>query len=249
MNIPAPVRTAVLACVAALCAAAPARAQIWDAADDFSPTHNPNGAWSYGWSAPGYTVFNAFAAPAGPPDSFVDYGHTPGVFYNGTNTMRSYSYHYAPGQLGLHPGSGNERAIVRFTAPVTAIYSLAAAFVGLDNGVYYNPSAPASSNRTTVDAWVLLNGNALFSAYVDGYGAPSLRSYSNSALALQAGDRVDFAVGYGNNGYLFDSTGLEARFAVGDAGAVATPEPVTLVLLGSGLAGVVAARRRRRGAV
>jgi len=46
------------------------------------------------------------------------------------------------------------------------------------------------------------------------------------------------------------NTQLEYSFTNGTVvsapGAVATPEPVTMTLLGTGLAGIAAARRRRR---
>lgn len=44
--------TLIVCCMFATVAAEPVRASyIYDAAADFSPTSNPNGVWSYGWSA------------------------------------------------------------------------------------------------------------------------------------------------------------------------------------------------------
>jgi hypothetical protein len=58
-------------------------------------------------------------------------------------------------------------------------------------------------------------------------------------LSLNAGDTVDFAVGFAANNYNYDSTGFDAAISE-------TPEPGTMGLLVSslGVLGLVARRRR-----
>ena len=65
-----------------------------------------------------------------------------------------------------------------------------------------------------------------------------------STLSLVAGDRVDFAVGFGSNrNYIFDSTGLDATLTLHTA---AVPEPGSLTLLGAAAATLTSWRLRRR---
>jgi hypothetical protein len=62
---------------------------------------------------------------------------------------------------------------------------------------------------TTTNFYVLLNStNHLFKTGVNGYRSPT--SFGGK-LTLNAGDTVDLAVDYGNNGYYSDSTGIQFR--------------------------------------
>ena len=63
---------------------------------------------------------------------------------------------------------------------------------------------------TSTDVHVLLNDSPIFDGTVNGYGAGTGPAF-NTNLTLQAGDRVDFAVGYGNGSFYYDSTGINAR--------------------------------------
>jgi len=214
---------------------------IYNNAADFSATNNPNGVWSYGTLAPGAapdaSTFSLYAGHASRSGiDFVGLASSPAlppyVSHNSTNTTINVfgSVRYNPGQAGLHPGPDGTYSDFRFTAPVSGTYDLAALFTGID---FVGP--------TSTDVHVLLNGSSLFSGAVTAFGSGP--SYT-STLSLVAGDRVDFAVGFGSNrNYIFDSTGLDATLTLHTA---AVPEPGSLTLLGAAAATLTSWRLRRR---
>ena len=208
----------------------------FDAAVDFSPTSNPNGVWSYGWtqtlgssfvldaihqSDSGLDLWDGSVRTANPPLFY------PFVEHNGTNqSITSGTITIAADQLGLHPGPSGEYSVVRFTTPTAGIFSLASAFSGLD-----------FAGPTSTDVHVLLDGTSIFDGAVNGFGSGP--SYATTRM-LRAGDTVDFVVGYGaNHTYFNDSTGLAARIS-------AVPEPASLILLTTGAVGMLGLARRRK---
>jgi hypothetical protein len=211
---------------------------IYNNATDFSPTNNPNGVWSYGVLSPGavpnaatFSLYPGHGNTAGIDFVGVDnngLSDPPYVSHNPTGTTISVStVTYGPGQAGFHPGSNGAYSDYRFTAPATGSYALSALFTGIDHG------------GTTTDVHVLDNGAALFNGNVNGY--LSTASFSTT-LALAAGDRVDFVVGFGTNGnYFNDSTALNATLALNPAAVV--PEPSSLALLALGGAALAGWRR------
>ena len=121
------------------------------------------------------------------------------------------SFSIQPGQLAFHPGPQDQYSVIRFTNPIAGTYELASTFTGIDH-----------DGPTTTDVHVLLNGVSLFSDLVNEYGVPHIFS---TTLAINAGDRLDFEVGYGTNqNYYYDSTGIAAQM-------VMVPEPATITLL------------------
>ena len=201
-------------------------AVIFDAADDYSTTTNPNGAWSYGYST------------AGSPGTFVAYDTTqylvagvnawdsslltdnPTVSKNTTNAAVNYSTAiWQPNQLALHPGRLGEFSIIRFTAPLSCNYDLEGTFSGID------------LVGSTTAVGVFLNGVAWFSDELNYNGNGNTASFLGT-VTMNAGDTLDFRVGDGNNGPLFDSTGLEAI-------VVCVPEPSSAIL-GAAAAGLPA---------
>lgn len=219
-----------LTVLAVLCLGAPARAGFFNAADDFSPTNNPNGVWSYGYSTSLgssfilYTHNGILNNPGGSPNGLDSWNfniglNNPVVFHNGTSGALGINGTATAqaGQLGLHPGPDGEYSIVRFTSPTTEAYSLSAAFSGLD---FHGP--------TTTDVHILLNGSSIFDGNINAFGAGPAFS---QILNLHAGDTVDFEVGFGSNkNYSFDSTGLSATLST------AVPEPGSFALAGIGVA-------------
>jgi large repetitive protein len=191
-------------------------ADVYNGAADFSATDNPNGAWQYGWAPSLGSAFQRDAVqrsidgldfwqgnPAG------DVHGNPSVSHNGTGapiTLGETTL-FQPGQLAFHPGPGGEYAVVRWTAPAAGVISVGATFTGL-----------AFTVPTTTDVHVLHNGSVLFNGAVTAFGAgPSF----NATRTILAGDTIDFAVGFGNGDYGFDTTGLDAVIRYAD------PAPIT----------------------
>ena len=177
-----------------------------NAASDFSPTSNPNGLWSYGWTQTlGSTfildTYHAVSSVGG--DNWFPSISSPApvVGHNGTGHAISgaYSNILEPGQLGLHPGSDGADSVVRWTAPLTETVSLAASFTGVD---FVGP--------TSTDVHVLKNNVPIYDGAVNGFGPSSAADFAQT-LSVSAGDTIDFVVGYGADGsYSYDATGLDA---------------------------------------
>ena len=197
----------------------------WDAAGDFSAVSNPSGAWSYGWSESRGSAFN--------PDTISQtvsglnvwssasfQTMEPDVFFNGTAaTINPSGTNPIPaGTLAFHPGPLGQNAVVRWTAPVAGSYAVTATFTGRDN-----------VGPTTTDVAVLSNGTQLFANTVNRFLATA--TFTSDPLNLNAGDTIDFAVGFGVDGnYFFDSTGLDAHITLADT----TPPTVTITTPSNG---------------
>jgi hypothetical protein len=206
---------------AALIPAAPISAGMtvtsWDAAADFSAAANPNGAWSYGWSASRGSAFNTdtvtttFAGLSVWTNAGTQL--EPDVFFNGTGTdINPNGTNPIPaGTLAFHPGPTGQNAVVRWSAPTSGAYNLTAIFTGRD------------TVGTTTDVAVLSNGVQLFGGEVTGFLAT--QSFVAGPLNLNAGDTIDFTVGAGTDGtYFYDSTGLSAQITALDV----TPPNITI---------------------
>lgn len=185
----------------------------FDPAADFSAASNPNGAWSYGWSATLGSPLNLYPDritdcygldgwnDEGIPDAQIC-GSLPGVFHNNTENTISFSgIVVQPGELGLHPGAAGQYSIVRWRAPTAGVYSLLATFDGHQ----------ACGVGTTTDVHVLHNDVSVFDGAVLGAGDTS--SMPPFSLWVGAGETIDFSVGFGNNVYYCDYTGLAAGIA------------------------------------
>lgn len=180
----------------------------FNAAADFSADSNPNGLWSYGWSATAGGEFQIFTEKIN-DSSWPDLRKWNGkeaepsvrwnagteiILLNGTLTIHS-------GQLALHPGARGEYSVVRWTAPRSGRFQIAGVFTGLSG---YN-GAPV----TTTDVFVFHNQQSIFGSSVN------LRNRGNESpfemiRDVQVGDTVDFVVGCGNGRYEYDATGLNA---------------------------------------
>lgn len=212
--------------------ARPSAAQSYNAAGDFSTASNPNGAWSYGWSSTLGSGFNlssiATNGYAGLAlDGWLgtsDASGTPYVLHNNTtHPVTNAVSVYQPGQLAEHPGSQGQYSIVRWTAPISGTFSIAATFSGL------------SSAGDSVDVHILHDGSSIFNSTVIGSPSPATFSGLQSVLA---GDTIDFAVGFGSNGNNFDDTTALS--------ATIVPEPTTLGLVAISLASLLSFRFLKR---
>ncbi len=226
-------------CVAALAGQA-TNAATFDAAADFSPTVNPNGPWSYGTYA-NLDTPSTFATSLPAVSSVLGLagfdGYLAGsahlIAKNTTSgTISPGTPNYAPGALILHPSSTGRQAVVRWTAASAGTYDVDGGFFGTD----------FVSTGTTTDGSVYLNGGIEFSGSVNALANQT--ALFDLTLSVNAGDTIDFVVGWGSNGtFLFDSTELQATVAEVVA---PVPLPAGLPLLASGLA-LLALRRRSTG--
>src|SRR5579884_2312357 len=180
-----------------------------DAFADFSMASNPNGQWSYGYTLTRgsplilfthTSVTNPWFGCAGLGGWYENLGDAvPSALANTTSTVnRCGSITAPPGMMVLHPGPNGENGVARWTAPATGDIGIVGNFQGADN--------------TTTDVAVLLNSSTvLFSGNINGLG--DMRAFP-LRVHVNAGDRIDFSVGYGSDGaYDFDSTAFEATIS------------------------------------
>jgi hypothetical protein len=197
----------------------------YNVAEDFSLSSNPNCVYSYGSTATSdpesLFTLNTFST-ANQPVPNIDRWHrdspdpdlVPAVFGNRSNVPINYgSIVQAPSELNLHPGPLGERSVVRFTAPAAGLHNISGQFIGIDTG------------GTTTDVLIFRRNNIgsalLFFGSVNGY--LDTEPFSITNLSLNAGDIIEFSVGFGSNGnFSADSTGLTA--VISPAG-LPTPTP------------------------
>ncbi len=202
-------------------------ATVWNFADDFSTTQNPNGAWSYGWvSSLGgsmglYNQINRLSTGVPEWRYGTDDALPHGMLcknITGAVVPDNYSSQYwEAGMAGLHPGSGGDIATARWTASSTVLVTVSAVFSGLS----------WAGGGTTTDVHVLRNGVSLFDGTVDGFVGRAAQGYSDAfgpsptqsfstTMTVTAGDTLDFCVGFGNGSYAHDITGLAATVSARD---------------------------------
>jgi hypothetical protein len=202
-------------------------AVIYDAAADFSLNSNPNGVWSYGYS----TTLGGATTLDG--ESFQDShglyvwrktgsgGNGPAFVYNPTTSPITISGPtdlsvWNPYQLSLSPGSiGLEYSVLRFSVPEDSQYTVQGEFSSVDK--FYG---------ATTDVHILRNGTSIFDGILAG-GITASSSF-NQAVALNAGDFLDFVVGVDGYAGGWDATGLDAM-------VIPVPEPSVMSLLILGL--------------
>ncbi len=189
---------------------------VYDPAAQFSATNNPAGAWSYGYENTLGGQFFFYTQPvslsgleewrtnmaAGPP--VIEYNPATNAVNLGTPVIPG-------GGLAFHPGAGDQYSTLRFTAPAPGQYQVTGAFFGED------------LDGTTTDVHLLTNGASVLDGEVTGFGSGTGPVF-NQALNLQAGEFLDFAVGFGNNGtYFYDTTGLSLQVVYAGVAAQAAP--------------------------
>ena len=140
---------------------------------------------------------------------------------SGTTQIGSSTVTVLPNVVNLHPASSGAEAVVRWTAPATATYTVDGFFEGVD-----------FAGPTTTDVHVLLNSSTsaeLLSQTIHSYLDPVPIRFT---LALSAGDTIDFVVGNGGNGYSNDITALVVTISTTSGGtAVSWPPPTALDLV------------------
>jgi uncharacterized repeat protein (TIGR01451 family) len=153
----------------------------------------------------------------------VEHNSATEMYFSGTATVSPDTLCYGcsyNGGLALHPGPDGENAIVRWTAPSAGTYHLNATFMGED------------AQGTTTDVAVYHRAGTvtkqLFGADVLGYcgispafypsslsfssgcsGTSPVQHFAGNIVIAAAGEAIDFSVGYGINGYGYDTTGLD----------------------------------------
>lgn len=186
-----------------------AGAQIHDAAADFSLAGNPNGAWSYGWSATPGGAFNAFDNTLNPDQFDLERWNATGKdFYlaaaynpNGSAVGPGCATDWCvdAGKMTLHPGPNDEHAVLRFTAPEGGRYQLDVTFSFVDQ------------QARTVDVFVLQDDATILDTVMGsasgGYGDEESVS---AEVVLCAGAILDIVVGDGVDNYADDGVQVDA---------------------------------------
>ena len=191
------------------------------AGDQFSPTLNPNGTWSYGYKLASPSLFQAVDTGSAIARGIAGmYGWNastlasePHIYFNSTASAIGFANTVSvPARsIQMHPGPNGVFAVLRWTAPSTSTYAITGAFRGNDSG--------GGDGRI---ASIKKNGVEIFNAAVGGLG--QLNSF-NISTALSAGDTLDFMVDP-NGAHQNDSTGL--TLAISNVDAL----PLTLGLVG-----------------
>ena len=190
----------------------------YDVVRDFSLASNPNGTWSYGWAFSTKSPFNLYTWSANNCDAGMSYwgyylgtpcSALPTVGHNDTDQTLCYTtWCLPPNYLGMHDGwimQGDkyvdQLSIVRWTAPSSGTFLLQGAVVGLDYG--------------GTDLHVVVNSSMILFYTQVTYHTPV---YFRHSLRLNAGDTVDFAVGWGANQTIYgDATGIQFNLTLEDA--------------------------------
>ena len=92
--------------------------------------------------------------------------------------------------------------MVRWTAPADGQYSISAKFRSI-------------AEKATTDVHVLHGGKPIFDSLInlEGHG---MQAPFAADVSVKAGDKIDFAVGWGNGNYGADSTGIEISIKSAD---------------------------------
>ncbi|MCC6493828.1 MAG: hypothetical protein IT424_12510 [Pirellulales bacterium] len=237
---------AVLGLIALAQSPATAAQYDWVAGIDY--LHNPSvdGLWSYGETETLGSEFMPFRRSYARTRlgelqaiQWVSHVSAANIWVNPTDELLAGGGEgRLPMSMVMHPGSGDQYAVLRFTAPTAGNYDFNVSFTG------------NNETGTTTDVHVLVNDVAVSSGNVNsawfdtepGEG-PTLAN--TEPIQLAAGDTIDIAVGPGGNGYAYDLTGISGWIASSATSAV-VPEPSSTMLIACGIAMLTHYRRRLR---
>lgn len=220
----AAVAALVLAVAVSASVTASAQTAVYDAVNDFSTETSTGVVWSYGMTTSRGSAFSNYTYVR---PNFLSPPHNPGltrwnmdandlytgayVIHNGTGA--GVQYFQTIGQstevLNLHPGPAGENSVVRWTAQAAGMYQLKGRFVALDRGEQIQgPSVDvAVLHKSALHNSVV----ELLSSEINRYGEQRMFTLY---VHVEAGDTIDFCVGYGTTALpldnTFDSTGLAA---------------------------------------
>jgi hypothetical protein len=164
--------------------------QTYDAKTDFSFTQNPNGAWSYGWSATLGGQLHLYGSPVLTSgfelwqDPTITSLNDPNLGYNPRDTQFQY---FPPQSMIMHPGPQNQFSNCVWTAPAAGVYNIQAVFTAIWTG---GPHGYLLKNGVAVNDGALTQDNPW--------------SVTLSSVSLAAGDTIDAAVGVGASGVFFN---------------------------------------------
>lgn len=179
----------------------PAEAQVYDVAADFSLNSNPKGVWSYGYSTSLSSPFLLFSKGS---DHFQDINLSVwqnesdsnlGVFKNVAGPEITGDTSIAVGELTMHPGRTGQYCKIIWTAPADGLYLLS---------VQFRLNAPGQT-----DVHLFIKGGEVINTVLSAKLATA--PYNSKPIRFAPGETVVFAVGDGNNGPAYDTTGLAAR--------------------------------------
>lgn len=207
-----------------------AQAMPDDAFSDFSLINNPNGPWSYGYGIPG-TSFTAYPSSATNCTGIAGLNcwdvFANSVPYIGENVTGSPiddgSLTIPTGLLDIHPFVSPYDTIIEWTAPSAGNWQITGFYDLLD------------TSASGVTALIYAGATQL----LDEALTTSNRSVDLSFTeALAAGETLEFAEGPNSSGgYSSDSTGFDVTIS-------SVPEPKSVTLLCTALAGFGVIRRR-----
>jgi hypothetical protein len=110
---------------------------------------------------------------------------------------------WKPGQVSLHPGPDGQCAVMRWTAPQAGQYAVNARFTSI-------------AEKATTDVHVLHQGKAIFDDAIN-VGDRGNEAACEKTVSVNAGDTIDFVVGWGNGNYGGDTTALTASIRSGES--------------------------------